>query len=256
MTLTEPLAGRRQPSAAGGAGCMGATMPLCVADGLRMLRRHRLGVAVLPQTARHALAMGLLLWLSSLVGCATVPPSNTDDLCAIFVEKRSWYVAAKRSARRWRVPAEVLMATMHQESRFEAQARPPRGRRILGIFPGRRISNAVGYSQALRATWRMYRDSGHARLLNSRSCFTDSVDFIGWYHAQSVRRLGLSPRDAEQLYLAYHEGWGGYERGTWKHRDKRWLHEVAAKVQTRADSYRSQVQRCGKLRRRWFFGLF
>ncbi len=203
-------------------------------------------------------ALVLLLCLATgITACATPsPPTNPNDLCAIFTEKRHWYKVAKRSARRWGIPVEVLMATMYQESAFKARARPPRGKRILWIFPGRRLSDSLGYSQALSGTWQMYRDSGNARLLNSRSSFVDSVDFIGWYHNQSVRRLKLQPNDATRLYLAYHEGWGGYERGHWKSKVKRWLRLTSTKLQQRADRYQQQLQGCRTLRRRWFFGLF
>ncbi len=255
------------------------TAPNCLAAGVLLgagsatlaFPRHSesavLAEAVAPYSGLHSRAVAVLsapiirhtlpvVLSCCLLGCATAPLSDTEDVCAIFIEQRTWYPAAKRSAKRWRIPVEVLMATMHQESRFEARARPPRGRRILGIFPGRRSSDAVGYAQALRSTWRMYRDSGKASWLSSRSCFNDAVDFVGWYHARSADRLKLSPRNAEHLYLAYHEGWGGYGRGSWKRSDKRWLRDVATKVQGRAEIYRSQLQGCDTLRRRWFFGLF
>ena len=57
----------------------------------------------------------------------------------------------------WGVPVHVPMAMMFQESSFRHNARPPR-RKILGIIPGSRPSNARGYSQALTATWNDYQE--------------------------------------------------------------------------------------------------
>jgi len=47
----------------------------------------------------------------------------------------------------------------------------------------------------------------------------------------------------ESRYLAYHEGWNGYARGT--HKRKKWLLGVAKKVDRQANRYRAQLQRCG-----------
>ena len=67
-----------------------------------------------------------------LVGCATSPPSQTDDLCDIFREKSGWYEDARKSRSQWGVPISVMMAIMHQESRFVATAKPPR-KKIFGF---------------------------------------------------------------------------------------------------------------------------
>jgi hypothetical protein len=195
-----------------------------------------------------ALTMSILV--VGVTGCATPPPSTTDNICAIFQERRSWYDAAKKSRDRWRVPITVMMAIMHQESRFVATAKPPR-KKILGIIPGPRPSDSYGYSQALSETWEQYqRSAGH--YWASRDDFDDAIDFIGWYNAESVSRLGLAPTSTEALYLAYHEGHGGYSRGTY--RDKPWLLAVAKKVANRADVYNRQLQSCSATleRKRWF----
>ena len=39
-----------------------------------------------------------------------------------------------------------------------------------------------------------------------------ATDFIGWYNKKSRETLGISSVNAEHLYLAYHEGRGGYKR--------------------------------------------
>ena len=200
---------------------------------------RRAGIAV-------SLAAGLLF-----TSCAASPPSQVDDVCQIFREKRSWYRDAARSAKQWQTSVPMLMAIVYQESRFRADARPPR-RRILGFIPGPRPSDAYGYSQALKNTWDIYRRETGQRGAD-RDKFRDAVDFIGWYNQGSRTRLGISRDDAYRLYLAYHEGWGGYTRETW--RSKPWLVQVARKVQRKARSYRQQLGRCesslAKRKRRW-----
>jgi hypothetical protein len=58
----------------------------------------------------------------------------------------------------------------------------------------------------------------------------------------SNRMLGISRWDAYSQYLAYHEGQGGYKRGTYQR--KPWLLKVARKVESRAKSYQTQLARC------------
>jgi hypothetical protein len=50
--------------------------------------------------------------------------------------------------------------------------------------------------------------------------------------------------DTRNQYLAYHEGRSGYRRGSYK--SKRWLLNVANKLEDRAIMYHVQLQRCGK----------
>ncbi len=91
-------------------------------------------------------AGAFFLGLALGVGCSTSPPRNPDDICDILSEKRSWYRSARRSFERWGMLESVQLAVIHQESRFEAGARPAR-RKILWIFPGPRLSSANGYGQ-------------------------------------------------------------------------------------------------------------
>ena len=66
-----------------------------------------------------------VLSIAVLTGCSTTPPSNTENLCSIFQEKDSWYVAAHDVHRRYGVPINVAMAIMAQESSFREDAQPP-----------------------------------------------------------------------------------------------------------------------------------
>ena len=134
------------------------------------------------------------------------------------------------------------MATMYQESKFIGNARTP-FRYALGIIPMGRQSSAYGYSQALDDTWDDYRkDAG--RFGARRDRIEDATDFIGWYMDRSERKLGLSKYDATSHYLAYHEGHGGYARGSYN--EKAWLMRVAADVGARSELYRQQLMMCGR----------
>ncbi len=72
------------------------------------------------------------------------------------------------------------------------------------------------------------------------------MDFIGWYNYLSYKKLGISRWDAYRLYLAYHEGRGGYARGTWKHKPH--VRRYARQVANLAWRYRKQMKRCGLAR--------
>lgn len=196
----------------------------------------------------------VVMSLLAVTGCASGPPANTENICAIFREKDDWYGDAADASEEWGSPIPIMMAIMHQESRFEAKAKPPR-RKILWVIPGPRLSSAYGYSQAKKTTWAEYKRSA-GRFGADRDDFGDAIDFIGWYNAQSSRRSGIAPGDAYALYLAYHEGHGGYNRATY--RQKPWLMQVATRVQGRAGRYQSQLAACEEDLQDdgWFFGWF
>jgi hypothetical protein len=175
-----------------------------------------------------------------LAGCASLPPKNTDNICSIFREKGDWYEDAQRTFKRWGVPIPVQMAIMHQESHFVADAQPPRTW-LLGIIPLSRPSSAYGYAQALDGTWDQYLKST-ANSGADRDEFADATDFIGWYCDISSTRLGVPKWDTKNLYLAYHEGHGGFQRKSYLR--KSWLMQVADKVSRRALIFNSQLSDC------------
>lgn len=141
---------------------------------------------------------------------------------------------------RWGVPVTVQMATMYRESKFVGDARTPRKYR-LGFIPAGRMSSAYGYAQAIDGTWDWYRDdTGNRRA--RRDNFADASDFIGWYMDISNRRNGIAMRDAYRQYLAYHEGHGGYARGTYN--KKRFLLRAAEEVRQMEARYRAQLAAC------------
>lgn len=167
-------------------------------------------------------------------------PRNLDDACSIVKQKPNYHRAFKRTERKWGVPVAVQMATIYHESKFEADARTPL-RYVLGVIPMGRQSSAFGYSQALDATWKEYKQAtGNRRA--KRDDIKDATDFMGWYMAGTEERVGVSRRDARNQYLAYHEGRTGYLRGS--HNSKPWLLSYADRVQNLTNVYEEQLRRC------------
>lgn len=174
------------------------------------------------------------------LACANLPPREIDDLCAIFAQKEEWQAAALQAEQRWGVGVPVLMAVLHQESRFRARARPD-WRFGLGVIPLGPASSAYGYGQVKAATWNDYQRLAR-RPDARRDRFADVVDFVGWYGDLIERVAGVPKDDAYHLYLAYHEGPGGFQRKSFD--AKPWLLGVARKVKDRADLYGRQHAQC------------
>ncbi|AOW52045.1 TPA: hypothetical protein JBE46_15175 [Legionella pneumophila subsp. pneumophila] len=189
----------------------------------------------------------LLCFSIFLTGCVSKPPADINNICNIFKQYPKWYVDSKDVERRWKVPVPVQMAIIHQESKFNARARPPRTK-LLWIIPWTRPSTAYGYTQALRSTWDNYKRS-NGWFWSSRDDFGDGVDFIGWYANQANIKAGIPRTDPYSLYLAYHEGIGGYQRKTYL--KKPWLISVARKVKAKSQLYAMQLNSCqGSLKSR------
>ena len=134
-----------------------------------------------------------------------------------------------------------MMAMTYQESSYKANARPPR-RKILWVIPWTRPASAYGYAQATDEAWRDYTRSTGRGFTADRDDFEDAIDFVGWYNRRSADQLGLRRDDAYSLYLAYHDGVGGFRRGTWRSKD--WLKTAARRVATRAQAYQADLARC------------
>ncbi len=201
-------------------------------------------------TARFTRAGAIAAALLALGACSTTPPSNPDNACAVFSQKRSWWDAVRDSERRWGVPPHVQLAIIRQESAFDHNARPDRTK-LLWVVPWKRPSSAYGYPQATDQTWEQYKEETGRRFA-SRDSFSDSADFVGWYGAKSAEIVGAPKTDARRQYLAYHEGWGGYRQGTYQR--KGWLVRVARDVDAQADLYARQLSGCRRdLNRRFFF---
>ncbi|EVU00543.1 putative glutamate--cysteine ligase [Vibrio parahaemolyticus VP2007-007] len=174
-----------------------------------------------------------------LAGCATAPPKQQDNLCEIFREKSGWYDDAKDMEKEWGTPIHVAMAIIKQESSFRHDAKPPKDY-VLGFIPWGRVSSAYGYAQAQDPAWDDFQDSTGQG--GSRSNFDDSLMFVGWYTHETRRQLGISLWDPYNQYLAYHEGRGGYKRGTYKRKPS--LMKVARRVEQTAKTYGWQLKQC------------
>jgi len=201
------------------------------------------------KSSTHQRIVLLLLAVLGLSMCSTRPPSDSENICQIFREKSGWHKGVKKSSEKWGIPIHVMMATIYQESRFVGNAKPPR-KKLLGFLPGPRPSSAYGYAQVLDETWDYYQKQT-GQWGKDRDDFGDAVDFIGWYYKQSIIRNKLSAYDAYNLYLTYHEGHGGFSRGSFN--KKPWLKKVAQKVSVNAKRYSSQYAGCKKaLERPWW----
>ncbi len=184
------------------------------------------------------LLIGLTVFM--ITSCASYRPSNPNNICSIFLGETDWYEAARDAQHKWGTPIYVMMAIMHQESRFVDDAQPERDW-FLGFIPLPRSSSAYGFAQAQDPVWGEYiKNGGNSGA--DRDDFEDAIDFIGWYTDGSHKRLKLSKWDTYGQYLAYHEGRGGYSRGSYN--SKPWLKKVASKVKARASRYNSQLKGC------------
>jgi len=204
----------------------------------------------MPLVLHKKLILSLLASLFFMTGCTSSPPKNLDNICELMREKNDWYEEAADARDNWGTSIGTMMAMMHQESRFKAKAKPPRAK-LFGFIPWFRSSSAYGYSQAKDSTWGDYQ-RGSGNYGADRDDFEDAIDFIGWYNSVSYKRCHIQRNDGYHLYLAYHEGHGGFNRKTFN--SKAWLKVVAKKVSRRASRYDSQLKVCEEsLKDPWWY---
>ena len=115
-------------------------------------------------------------------------------------------------------------------------------------------TNQATKYKAKTPTWDDYKretDNSWA----DRTDFDDAMDFMGWFISKTHKLNGVSKWDAELQYLNYHEGWGGYRRGSYH--KKPWLKKVAKTVKARSLRYATQLKTCEKdLAKGWFWRMF
>lgn len=186
------------------------------------------------------LILMLCLVLTSCAFLEPAPPRDQSNICEIFREQPKWYDYARKSEQKWGTPIATQMAFIQKESSFRSHVRPPR-KRLLGFIPWSRPSSAKGYAQAQDPAWGEYQ-SDAGSVMARRTHMKHATDFIGWYNHRTHRQAGVSLNNPEHLYLAYHEGVGGYRRGVW--REKPQVRRVASEVNTRAARYQSQLATC------------
>ena len=185
--------------------------------------------------SRAACLGGALL----LIGCSSSPPKQQHNICAVFEQHPEWYDYAHQSERTWGTPKHVQMAFVRHESSYRGDAKPPM--RWFLFIPLGRPSSATGYAQALDPVWGEYEEE-RGSWFRSRGDMEDALDFIGWYNDKTHRQLGISKWNTRELYLAYHEGRGGYRRGSYKKKPK--LQSYADKVARTASQYGAQLKQC------------
>lgn len=181
----------------------------------------------------------LMLGALLLAGCAGNPPKQQHNICAVFDQHPSWYDYARRSQATWGTPKQTLMAFVRQESSYRENAKPPY--EWFLFIPLGRASSAKGYAQIQDPVWKEYK-AERGGLFSSRGDMEDALDFIGWYNHKTHQQLGISKWNAKDLYLAYHEGRGGYKRGSYK--KKPFLLKVANKVARTSSEYGAQLKQC------------
>ena len=174
-----------------------------------------------------------------IFSCSSIP-KNTADGCSIFSERYLWYKHAKKAEQKWGTPIYIQLAFIKMESDFDWLARPER-LKIFKVIPYRRPSSSFGYSQAVKGTWKQYKEETNNKLA-TRTRFKDSVDFIGWYTNKTEKILKISKKDAFRQYIAYHEGWNNYKN----YKKKQKVILLAKKVQQQSDKYKSQLNKCSK----------
>ena len=160
----------------------------------------------------------LYLILFFLVSACSSIPKNTADGCSIFSERYLWYKHSKK----------------------------PERRKIFKVIPYKRPSSSFAYSQAVKGTWKQYKQETNNPLA-TRVRFKDSVYFIGWYTNKSEKILKISKKDAFRQYIAYHEGWGNYKN----YKNNKKIISLAKRVQSQSNKYKSQLDKCaGHLNRK------
>ncbi|BCB60067.1 lipoprotein [Halomonas sp. A020] len=189
---------------------------------------------------RGWLAVTALLLLSGCATFAPSPPKDQTNICEIFREQPSWYDYAKESEEKWGTPIATQMAFIQRESSFRSHVRPDR-KYYLGFIPGPRPSSAKGYAQAQDPVWGEYEDQAGS-LFARRTHMKHATDFIGWYNARTRAQTGISLNNPEHLYYAYHEGAGGYQRGTY--RSKPQVLNAGRQVASLSNRYQAQLNSC------------
>ena len=171
------------------------------------------------------------------IGCSSIP-SNTSNSCSIFSERYLWYKHTKKVEQKWGTPIYIQLAIIKMESDFDWLAKPKR-QKIFKVIPFKRPSSSFGYSQAVKGTWKQYKEETGNKYA-TRTRFKDSVDFIGWYTNKTEKILKIPKNDAFRQYLAYHEGWGNYKN----YKNKQKIILLAKKVENQSKKYKSQLNKC------------
>ncbi len=184
----------------------------------------------------------LIILIFTAGSCSIIPTKKVsqDQACSLIGTKLSWKKAVIKTEKKWGVSPGMQLSFILTESNFRPRAKTQKTY-FLGFFPTGRLSSAFGYAQAIDSTWETYQKSTGNRF-SSRTNFADSVDFIGWYANQTTQKLKIKKSDVVSQYLAYHQGHGGYSRGTYRNKPN--LIKVAQRTERNALKYDSQLKSC------------
>ena len=183
---------------------------------------------------KKSLIFFIIFFLSA---CSSIP-KNASNSCSIFEEKYLWYKHAKKTEKKWGTPVYLQLAIIKMESSFDRFAKPPR-QKLFKVVPYKRPSSSFGYSQAVKGTWKQYKDETGNKYA-TRARFKDSVDFIGWYTNKTEKILKVSKNDAFKQYIAYHEGWGNFKN----YKDNTKVINLAKRVEKQSNTYKQQLAKC------------
>ena len=176
-----------------------------------------------------------------MISCSSVP-KYPQNACKIFGENYLWYKSVKKSSETYGAPIHIILAFVNKESGFDRWARPKRTK-LFKVIPYKRPSSSLGYSQAIKKTWELYKfETDNPLALRTR--FKDSVMFIGWY-INKTRKINKIPlNDSYRQYLNYYLGWGNYAKKVYKTDKKAII--FAKSVQKQSNIYRNQLSECQK----------
>ena len=178
---------------------------------------------------------------SLLASCNSIP-KNTENACSIFSERYFWYKYVKNSSEKYGAPVHMILAFVNKESGFNRYAKPPRTK-LFKIIPYKRPSSSLGYSQAVKKTWELYKKETN-NMLALRTRFKDSVMFIGWYISKTHKINKIPLNDSYRQYLNYYLGWGNYAQKAYKTDKKAII--FAKSVKQQSNIYRNQLKECQK----------
>ena len=183
---------------------------------------------------KKSLIFFIIFFLSA---CSSIP-KNTSNSCSIFEEKYLWYKHAKKTEKKWGTPVYLQLAIIKMESSFDRFAKPPR-QKLFKVVPYKRPSSSFGYSQAVKGTWKQYKEETGNKYA-TRTRFKDSVDFIGWYTNKTEKILKVSKNDSFKQYIAYHEGWGNFKN----YKSNKKVINLAKRVEKQSNIYKQQLAEC------------
>ena len=176
-----------------------------------------------------------------IVSCSSIP-KNSSNACKLFSERYLWYKYAKKSSEKYDTPVYIILAFINKESGFNRWAKPKRTK-LFKIIPYKRPSSSLGYSQAVKKTWKLYKtETDNPLALRTR--FKDSVMFIGWYMAKTNKINKIPLNDPYRQYLNYYLCWGDYKKKVYE-KDKNAI-IYAKSVEKQSKIYKNQLRECQK----------